>query len=55
MKKIIMSSSDNLVVTKQLLNSIQQPFIKNKVALAKFYAKNARRGRITRVIQVTEK
>jgi hypothetical protein len=50
--KLILSVSDNLVITKQLLQSIRQPFITNKVKLSEFYAKNARRGRQIRVVQV---
>jgi len=55
MKKLILSTSENFIISKAAMPSISQAFKANKADMSKFYAKNARRGRIARVVQVVSK
>ena len=55
MKKLILSTSENFSISRAAMPSIKRAFIINKADLAKMYAKNARRGRITRVVEMVSK
>lgn len=55
MKKLIVSASENLLLNARAMKSIRKPFEDNKLLLANYYAKNARRGRQVRVVEVVSK
>ena len=55
MKKIIVSVSENLLLNVKAMKSIRKPFLDNKLLLASYYARNARRGRIARVVEMVAK